>query len=128
MDETENNEQWAVVEIMGHVRTAGRVSRPADYGGLLRVDVPVDGTFRTEYYGMAAIYSIRLVSEEIARAYAERQPEAPMEYDAPIVTRGQFDRMREALEERLRAEQHKANVLEQRLTAVMALPAGEQAE
>ena len=85
-----DKEQWATIDLMGHAQTAGRISRPQDWGGLLRVDVPMQGedgveTYRTEYYGLAAIYSIRLVSEEIARAYAPTV-QASWAYDAKMIT------------------------------------------
>jgi len=116
------NELWATIDLMGHAQTAGRISRPQDWGGLLRVDVPLEGdTYRTEYYGMQAIYSIRLVSEEIARAYA-RPVQASLAYDAPIVTREQHQAaMRQATEsvDHLRG---RIRVLEGRLTAVRGLP------
>lgn len=113
----ENNQQWAIVEIMGHVQTAGRISRPGDWGVLLRVDVPDGETFRTEYYGMATIYSVKLVSEEIARAYANRVPDS-IDYDAPIVTRAQHQAAMERASEQLRH----FSILERTLTAVNALP------
>ena len=53
-------EMWAVIELMGHGRTAG-IIRTSDLGGLLRVDVPIEDGYRTEYYGEAAIYSIKVV-------------------------------------------------------------------
>lgn len=113
INENEREEQWATVELMGRGQTAGRI----DMGQLLRVDVPLeDGKFRTEYYGISAIYKINLVSEEIARAYA--QPvRAVHVYDAPIVTRDQhLSAMRQAERdnERLREQVHE---LERRLTA-----------
>jgi hypothetical protein len=123
----EENEQWAVVEIMGHVQTAGRISRPGDWGGLLRVDVPTDGTYRTEYYGMAAIYAVKLVSEEIARAYAERNTEPALDYSAPIVTRSQYTAMKERAESEFSRLQHVISELQNRLIAVNALPSGEEA-
>lgn len=117
------NDQWATVELMGHARTAGRVSRPSDWGGLLRVDVPTSGgEYRTEFYGLAAIYSIKLVSEEIARAYAEPQYKS-IAYDAPIVTREQHQAALGKIErENYRLTEH-IRALEHRLTAVNALPA-----
>ena len=49
--EEKQNEMWAIVELMGHGVTAG-IIRTSDLGGLLRVDVPIDGEgYRTEYYG-----------------------------------------------------------------------------
>jgi len=36
-------DEWAIVEIMGHLRRAGRISEVARFGAnLLRVDVPID--------------------------------------------------------------------------------------
>lgn len=123
--EQEQKEQWAIVELMGHVQTAGRISRPSDWGGLLRVDVPAGEGYRSEFYGMAAIYAVKLVSREIARAYAVREPEA-MEYNAPIVTRGQYDQMREQYGRQLSRAQDQIRELERRLTSVNALPAGDE--
>ena len=118
----ETMDQWATVELMGHAQTAGRISRPSDWGGLLRVDVPEGDGYRTEFYGLAAIYSIKLVSEDIARAYARPQHQA-REYDAPIVSREQYDsalRFARSETDRVRAER---NELERRLVAINALPA-----
>jgi len=116
---SENNEQWATVDLMGHAQTAGRIEMA---GGLLRVDVPEGDVYRTEYYGMAAIYSIKIVSEEIARAYAHRQVDV-MAYDAPIVTREQHREAMRQIEEKAYSLARKVEVLERRLTAVNALPA-----
>lgn len=118
----ENNEQWAIIEIMGHMRTAGRISRPDDWGGLLRVDVPMDnGEYRTEYYGMQAIYSIKLVGKEIASAYAEG-PAPAVEYNAPIVTRDQYQAMQERAREEINHANRRIIELERRLTSINALP------
>jgi len=114
-------EMWAIVELMGHGLTAG-IIRKSDLGGLVRVDVPIGDGYRTEYYGDGAIYSIKIVSEEIARAYARPEREIRA-YDEPIVPRAQY-------EEALRKSRHAIAVLERhnqvlqdRLTAVNALPA-----
>ena len=123
-DQTESNETWATVELMGHGQTAGRVSRPSDWGGLLRVDVPTDenGSYRSEFYGMSAIYAIRLVSEEIARAYI--QPvRSVIAYDTPIVTREQHESTVRELDRRNFALQSEVTELRRRLTSVNALPA-----
>lgn len=124
--ETQAPEMWATVELMGHAETAGRISRPADWGGLLRVDVPTgeNGDYRTEYFGMSAIYSIKVVSEEIARAYA-RPSRTVVAYDTPIVTREQHEAaMHRAQAENMRLE-NEVRQLKQRLTQVNALPAPE---
>ena len=115
-------EMWAIVELMGHGQTAGRVEKPTEWGGLMRVDVPDDDGYRTEFYSMSAIYSVKFVSEEIARAYAPKKREITA-YDTPIVTREQH----EAVVRDLRHEQGELRSqvyeLERRLTQVNALPA-----
>lgn len=123
---TSNNDQWATVELMGHAQTAGRISRPSDWGGLLRVDVPTgdNGAYRTEFYGLAAIYSIKLVSEEIARAYAHREHDS-IAYNAPIVTREQHQAALSQAERENYRLRDQVRQLETRLTAVNALPAPE---
>lgn len=116
---SENNEQWATVDLMGHVQTAGRILME---GGLLRVDVPDGESYRTEYYGMTAIYSIKIVSEEIARAYVRRTPDI-VAYDQPIVTREQHQSVVRHLEQNAYELQHQVNELTRRLTTINSLPA-----
>lgn len=118
------NDVWATVELMGHAETAGRISRPADWGGLLRVDVPIgeNGQFRSEYYGMAAIYSVKIVSEEIARAFA-RPRRGMIAYDAPIVTREQHQQEVGRYERQLETMTRANEELRRRLTSINALPA-----
>lgn len=116
MESTDKKELWAVVELMGHAQTAG-IIRTSDLGGLLRIDVPTGEGFRTEYYGNLAIYAIRVVSEEIARAFALPDREI-CSYDTPIVPRAQYE---EALQKARRANElleHKVDVLERRLVSV----------
>lgn len=114
------NEQWATIELMGHATTAGKLTMES---GLVRVDVPEGNTFRTEYYGLSAIYSIKLVSEEISRAFVKPLVEA-YEYNTPIVTREQHHKAIESLERRLSAAQREGEELRRRLTSVNALPPG----
>ena len=120
------NEMWAVVELMGHGQTAGIIKK-SDLGGLLRVDVPVEDGFRTEYYGEQAIYAIRVVSEEIARAYAvpERDINA---YDTPIVPRVQYEEALHKAREHTRTLEHQLEVLTKRLTQVNSLPEKSETE
>lgn len=114
------NEQWAIVELMGHGQTAG-IIKTSDLGGLLRVDVPIGSGFRTEYYGAQAIYAIRVVSEEIARAFA--LPDRDIcAYDTPIVPRAQYEEaLRKARNENSTLE-HQIEVLQKRLTQINSLP------
>lgn len=114
------NETWAIIELMGHAQTAG-IIKTSDLGGLLRVDVPMGEGFRTEYYGAQAIYAIRIVSEEIARAYAIPEREI-CSYNVPIVPRAEFE---EALQKARRLNDnltHQVETLQKRLTQVNALP------
>ncbi len=114
---SENNDSWAIVELMGHVALAGRVTKPGEYGGLWQIDVPEGESFRTEFFGSQSVYRIRMVSEAIARGYA-RPSRDIIAYDAPIVTREEhevaMDRAREIINE-LRMKLH-------------ALPSGQTAE
>ncbi len=124
MADDNSNEQWATVELMGHAQSAGRISRPSDWGGLLRVDVPLgkNGEYRTEFYGMAAIYSVKLVSEEIARAFAHHDLPTS-DYDAPIITRQQHEAVVDRLQRQIYSIEQTAREFERRLTAISALPA-----
>lgn len=111
------NDSWAIVELMGHVALAGRVTKPGEYGGLWQVDVPEGETFRTEFFGSQSVYRIRIVSEEIARGYA-RPSRAIIAYDAPIITREEHEAAMERAKEII-------NDLRQKL---YALPAGQSSE
>jgi hypothetical protein len=123
---TESNDNWAVVELMGHVTIAGRVTKPGEYGGLWQVDVPDNETFRTEFFGSQSVYRIRMVSEEIARAYAAPAHEI-IEYDAPIVTRAEHENAMQRAREMLMNAERENGELRHRLVAVdsaRALPEG----
>lgn len=109
-----NNESWAIVELMGHVALAGRVTKPGEYGGLWQIDVPEGETFHTEFFGSQSVYRIRMVSEEIARGYA-RPSRDIIAYDAPIITREEHQAVVERLRERIREVEGK----------LYALPAGQ---
>lgn len=86
---SEPTEEWAVVEIMGHNRTAGRCQEVTRFGAvMLRVDRPHDdGTFTTEFYGGSSIYAYRPTTEPLARKAAgqlyENRPIAPLDYRLP---------------------------------------------
>ena len=72
---------WAVVEIMGHCRHAGRVTEQTIGGGsFIRIDVPAigDKPAYTKLFGHGSIYSITPCSEEFARAAEARFYNQPM--------------------------------------------------
>ena len=82
MPDTETFDQWAIVELMGHRKLAGRVSEQIIAGTpLLRIDVPdtpgVPGF--TTYYGAAVIYSLTPTAEQICIAYATAHRERPIQ-------------------------------------------------
>ena len=120
----EQQEQWATVDLMGHAQTAGRIAME---NGLLRVDVPNGDTYRTEFYGMAAIYSIKIVSEQIARAYGHVSHDV-VAYDTPIVTRDQHQAVVSRFEQEQYRLREQVRELERRLTSVNALPAPREDE
>jgi hypothetical protein len=70
----EKFEAWGIVELMGHQRTAGRLTEETIAGAnLLRVDFPDKADlekFRTVYYGPSAIYALHVTGESAARLAA----------------------------------------------------------
>ena len=123
MDEIKN-EVWAVVELMGHDVTAG-VMKPTDIGGVVRIDVPIDDSFRTEYIGQGAIFRIRIVSEEIARAYAGPE-RGVIAYDEPIVPRAEYEKVLQRARNENNQLLHKIEILSRRLTDINSLPEPEK--
>jgi len=85
----EKFEQWGIVELMGHQRTAGRLSEEQIGGAnMLRVDVPNGDSFRTAYYGSSAIYALHVTDEKIARAAATSMgTRPPYAYDVDSALR-----------------------------------------
>ena len=75
--------EWALVEIFGHRRHAGRTREEERFGSkMLRVDVPVNGDpaahgWVTHFYGGSAIFSFTYASEaEVMRANKPYEPPA----------------------------------------------------
>ena len=92
---TENTfDTFAIVELFGHARIAGRVSEQVIAGqGFVRVDVPANAEYPafTRMFGPGAIYSITPVTEEIANAAAERMRERPVTVYIPALPDPNFD-------------------------------------
>ena len=110
-------ETWAIAELMGHLTLAGRITKPGENGGLWQIDIPDDteAGYHTEFFASGSVYRIRIVSEEIARAYS-RSNEI-VEYAAPIVTRAEHEAAME------RAREIIEGLKEQNRKLLMALPA-----
>ena len=80
---------WAYVELMGHARTAGKVSEQQVAGaGFVRVDVPAsdDGPAYTRLFAPSAIYAITPCTEEMAKAAAAQYDHRPLQYLQPRPT------------------------------------------
>lgn len=91
---TELVPQFAIVELMGHVRLGGRISE-AEFGGakMVRLDIPQpSGTYSTQYIGGAAIYRVTFCDELTAAAAAHgesaRPPVREWELTAELESRG----------------------------------------
>jgi hypothetical protein len=87
-------EKWAVVELMGHVRMAGRVTEEERFGAVMgRIDIPSEGdTFTTQYFNGSSIYRVTPVSEEAARAMAKsHQPRPVYDWELPKLAAAQSE-------------------------------------
>jgi hypothetical protein len=101
-------ETWAIVELMGHVRLAGRLSEEEKFGSKIgRLDIPtaekctcpnaaresvesptvpcekccgsgIVRTFITQYFGGGSVYRISIVSEDVARHVSRSTTPAPV--------------------------------------------------
>lgn len=80
--------EWAIVEIFGHRRHAGRTREEERFGAkLLRVDVPNKGApaahgWTTHYYGGSSIFSFT-PTDEASALKINRPYEPPSRYLAP---------------------------------------------
>ena len=125
-NEMPDNFVWGIAELMGHLTLAGRLTKPGEYGGLWQIDIPEGENFRTEFFAAGAVYRIRIVSEEIARAYSTHSE--IVEYNAPIVTRDEHERKMDRARELLQAKEQTIEELQRRLTAIRALPSSSDEE
>lgn len=79
-------EQWAIVDLLGHVRIAGRVTEEERFGVKLgRIDIPNGaGGFTTQYFSGSSIYRLTPTTEEIARGVAAKsQPQPVHRWELP---------------------------------------------
>lgn len=79
-----DREDWAIVELMGHVRIAGKLSEEERFGGKLgRLDIPTAEGFVSQFFGAASVYRITIVTEAVARHVAATtisQPVSPWDF------------------------------------------------
>jgi hypothetical protein len=81
MEITEKFESWAIIELFGHNKLAGKCSEQNIAGAnMLRVDVPETdkNPAFTRLLGHAAIYAINPVTEEVATHWAKMLQSAPI--------------------------------------------------
>ena len=89
----ETFDEWAILELMGHRKLAGRVTEQVIAGaGFVRIDICTDAekAVLTQFYGPSAVYCITPTVEADARAYARRnipRPVEPWEVRSPLVER-----------------------------------------
>lgn len=89
--------EWAIVEIFGHRRHAGRIREEERFGSkMLRIDVPkseatgLDATWETHWYGGASIFSLTL-TDEATVARANKRYDPPSRYLPPPADDGEDD-------------------------------------
>jgi len=90
-------EEWAVLELMGHRRLAGKVTDAVIGGGaFLRIDIPgKNGQQTTQYYSPGSVYCITPTTEEIARAVAAQNEPAPVyRWELPQLRQAEVRRCR----------------------------------
>lgn len=76
---SEKLETWAIVELMGHRKLAGKVSEETHFGTvLLRLDTPQGDDWVTQYYGGQSIYCLTPCEEAAARTVAAHYAPEPV--------------------------------------------------
>lgn len=80
MSESSGFEGYAILELMGHRKLAGRLSEQEIAGqAFLRIDIPGEGgDVATQFYSAAAVYAITPTTKEIARAVAGSYQPTPV--------------------------------------------------
>lgn len=93
-DESEQFDQWCVVELMGHQRTAGRV-RPATFpAGHVRLDIPATNGHEamTQILNPSSVYRMTPTTEAIATAVAASCRPTPVHrWELPAALAGDTD-------------------------------------
>lgn len=76
----ERFEIWAIVELMGHVKMAGKVCEEERFGTKMgRIDIPGPGkSFVTQWFSGSSVYRMTPTTEEVARAVARNNAPAPV--------------------------------------------------
>ncbi len=85
--------EWAIVELMGHVRVAGLVTEVERFGSKLgRIDIPNGNGFTTQFFNGSSLYRLTPTTEEIARAIAtSSRPEPVHLWELPRLKAAEID-------------------------------------
>ena len=77
---TDSYEGFAILELMGHRRLAGKVSQGVIGGSpLIRIDIPdATGKETTQFYSPASLYCLTPTTEEIVKRMAQHNYPAPV--------------------------------------------------
>lgn len=79
MEDKTGYDGWAILELMGHVRLAGRVTEESHFGVAIgRIDIPTNDGYTTQYFGGSSIYRLTPTTEEIARSVALHNQPMPV--------------------------------------------------
>lgn len=96
--EVKQEQFWAILELMGHVRLAGLVSEEMKFGVVMgRIDIPreadaLNGAFTTQFFGGSSVYRLTPTTEEIARSIAKaNQPNPAHRWELPQLESGSGD-------------------------------------
>lgn len=101
MSETNGTfDQWAILELLGHVRIAGRITEESHFGTALgRIDIPDGDGFTTQYFGGGSVYRITPTTEEVARLVAVgNQPEPVHRWELPAAGRTAPEHLEDTLD------------------------------
>lgn len=89
----ETPEVWAVVEMFGHIKMAGRLTEEERFGGKAgRLDIPTEsGAYATSYFTSSSLFRLTIVTEATARAVAKQSWPRPVEpYEPKRLTDSSF--------------------------------------
>lgn len=115
MNESPEFRQWAILELLGHVKVAGLVTEEEHFGVKLgRIDIPREnGEFTTQLFSGSSIYRLTPTTEAIARSVAARnQPTPAHRWELPALPapeRQEDPHEREASDRLIQAARHIAN-------------------
>lgn len=100
-------DQWAIIELMGHIKYGGRIDLTGTMG-LLRIDVPRKGLPPvTQLINPASIYRVTMTDEAMATAAAHAGDPLPYsQWELPDLLKGKLIHQQSQLPFRSDADVH----------------------